>query len=94
MRVSYKDGIYKLEKQDVVLDDLVIKLDMCERRKELLFEWASNQINTINENKIRSVVSAFFVYKIVPTSVGAEITVMCPATNEKLNLSLIDDEEW
>ena len=94
MKVSYGNGIYKLEKQDVILDELVIKLDMCERRKEILFEWASKQIDTINENKLTSIVGAFFIYKIVPTSIGAEITVICPFTDEKLNLSLIDDEEW
>ena len=94
MKVSYSNGIYKLEKQDVILDELVVKLDMCERRKEILFEWASKQIDTINENKLTSVVGAFFVYNIVPTSVGAGITVICPSTDEKLDLSLIDDEEW
>ena len=38
MKVSYRNGIYKLEKRDFILDELVIKLDMCERRKEILFE--------------------------------------------------------
>ena len=94
MRVSYSNGIYKLEKRDVILDELVIKLDMCDRRKEILFEWASKQIGTINENKLTSIVGAFFIYKIVPTSIGAEITVICPFTGETLDLSLIDDEAW
>lgn len=94
MKVSYRNGIYKLEKRDFILDELVIKLDMCERRKEILFEWASSQIDTINENKLTSIVGAFFVYKIVPTSIGAEISVTCPFTNKTLDLSLIDDEAW
>jgi len=94
MRVLYRNGIFILEKQDIVLDELVIKIDMCERRKEILFEWASKQIDIINENKLTSTVGAFFTYKIVPTSIGAEISVICPFTNKTLDLSLIDDEEW
>jgi hypothetical protein len=67
---------------------------MCERRKEILFEWATEQINKINEMNVKRTTSALFRYQIIPTSVGSEITVICPATENKLDLSLIDDEEW
>lgn len=94
IRYSREEGIYILHKEDTVLSDGVISIDMCERRKEILFDWASEQIAVINEKKIRHPVGAFFGYKIVPTTVGTEISLICFPTEQELDLTLIDGEEF
>ena len=98
MRVRKRDtkkmSGYYLEKEDLVLDESVIKIDMDERRKEILFEWASEQIEEINAKQMNYVVGSLFTYIITPTSIGSEITVHCKGTGKKLDLSLIDNEAW
>ncbi len=98
MRVRKKDpkqlAGYYLEKEDLVLNDNIITIDMDERRKEILFEWASEQVEEINAKQMNYVVGSLFTYIITPTSIGSEITVHCKGTGKKLDLSLIDGEEW
>ena len=98
MRVRKQDprklAGYYLEKEDLVLDESIIKIDMDERRKEILFEWASKQIEEINAKELNYTVASLFTYIITPTSIGSKISVHCKGTGKKLDLSLIDDEEW
>lgn len=94
MRVYREDHLYKLQKQDIVISESAIQLNMCDRRKELLYEWASKQIDSINEKKLHHPCGAFFTYQITPSGIGSDIVVVCHATQEVLDLSLIDDEEW
>jgi len=89
-----KPAGYYLEKEDLILNESIIKIDMDERRKEILFDWASEQIEEINAKEINYTVASLFTYVITPTSIGSEITVQCYGTGKKLDLSLIDDEEW
>lgn len=89
-----KPAGYYLEKEDLVLNDSAIKIDMDERRKQILFDWASEQIEEINAKEINYAVASLFTYIITPTSIGSEISVHCYGTGKKLDLSLIDDEEW
>lgn len=85
---------YYLEKEDLVLNESIIKIDMDERRKEILFEWASAQVEEINAKQINYTVASLFTYIITPTSIGSEISIHCKGTGKKLDLSLIDGEEW
>lgn len=85
---------YYIEKEDLVLDESVIKIDMDTRRKEILFEWASEQVEEINAKQMNYTSASLFTYIITPTSIGSEISVHCKGTGKKLDLSLIDDEEW
>lgn len=98
MRVRKKDpkqlAGYYIEKEDLVLDESVIKIDMDTRRKEILFEWASEQVEEINAKQMNYTSASLFTYIITPTSIGSEISVHCKGTGKKLDLSLIDDEEW
>ena len=94
MKVRYNGGKYFLITDGDVITSNIIKFDMDDRRKEILFEWAQKQIDVINENGFRHVTGAFFTYVITPTGVGEEISVHCRSTDSKLDLSLIDDEEW
>lgn len=89
-----KPAGYYLEKEDLILNESIIKIDMDERRKQILFDWASEQIEEINVKEINYVVASLFTYIITPTSIGSEISVHCKGTGKKLDLSLIDDEEW
>jgi hypothetical protein len=66
---------------------------MDERRKEILFEWASKQIEEINAKELNYTVASLFTYIITPTSIGSKISVHCKGTGKKLDLSLIEGDE-
>lgn len=94
MRITREDGVFKIKKGKCILNENGIQIYVDEIREKLLHIWASEQIDIINEKKFHSIVGAFFVYKIVPTTIGAQIMVSCPCTGNDLNLSLVGDEEW
>jgi|TARA_R110000851_G_scaffold72426_2_gene160540 hypothetical protein len=76
------------------IGDPCMKLEICDERKKLLWDWCEVQVKFINDNKLDHVTGAFFTYRFTPTNVGAELDVGCFATGEQLSLSLVGDEEW
>ena len=93
MRVSYNNGRYVLvEGNEINAARFTITTD--ERRQELLCQWLKEQLEIINEKGFTNMTGSFFTYLFRPGGLGGSMKVLCEATVNTLNLTLIDDEEF
>jgi hypothetical protein len=96
-KTKLEDGSYhrnlKLSDNGVI-GDYSKYLVLSDRRKEILTEWLAGQIAIINEKKMSRMGSNWFVYTLVPSTIGSKLEVYSHATGAILDLTLIDNEEF